>query len=93
VGRALQAQRVAVGAVVRVAGQEQAEAGLQRKLPAYVLYRTAWIDDDGTVLFADDLYGHDARQALLIPAGAALPTPPAQQLAASEASSSAPTSP
>ncbi|GIX46261.1 MAG: peptidoglycan-binding protein [Candidatus Tectimicrobiota bacterium] len=30
-------------------------------LPIYLVYHTAWVDPDGTVHFAPDLYGYDAR--------------------------------
>lgn len=30
-------------------------------LPVYVLYGTAWVDEQGTVQFRPDIYGHDAR--------------------------------
>ncbi|MCR6630660.1 MAG: L,D-transpeptidase family protein [Magnetospirillum sp.] len=34
---------------------------LERPLTVYLMYMTAWADDDGTVHFRDDLYGHDGR--------------------------------
>lgn len=40
---------------------------LERSIPVYIVYQTAWVDDDGTVRFADDIYGHDERQASLLP--------------------------
>jgi murein L,D-transpeptidase YcbB/YkuD len=48
---------------------------LRRPLPIYVVYLTAWVDDDGTVNFRRDLYGRDARMIAAMrakgPAGAA----------------------
>jgi L,D-transpeptidase YcbB len=32
---------------------------LPRPLPLHILYWTAWVDDDGTVQFRKDIYGHD----------------------------------
>ena len=31
----------------------------KKKIPIYILYFTAWVDDDGTVVFNHDVYGHD----------------------------------
>jgi len=41
---------------------------LERHIPVYIVYQTAWVEDDGTVLFAHDVYKHDERQARLLPA-------------------------
>jgi len=35
---------------------------LAQPIPVYLAYQTAWVADDGTVLFTEDLYGHDAAQ-------------------------------
>ncbi len=34
---------------------------LERTVPVYFLYITAWSDDEGVIHFRDDLYGHDRR--------------------------------
>jgi murein L,D-transpeptidase YcbB/YkuD len=34
----------------------------------YIVYETVWVDDDGTVEFREDVYGHDARQERVLPA-------------------------
>ncbi|EIJ41974.1 hypothetical protein BegalDRAFT_1071 [Beggiatoa alba B18LD] len=34
---------------------------LDQPLPVYLLYWTAWIDDEGTMQFRDDIYQHDER--------------------------------
>jgi len=47
---------------------DEKHVALQRKVPVYILYETVWVDADGTVRFAKDLYGHDERQAKLMPA-------------------------
>jgi len=32
---------------------------LQESIPVYILYFTAWVEDDGTIEFRDDIYGRD----------------------------------
>lgn len=44
-------------------GVEEEDVPLDRRLPVYITYLTAWVEDDGTVQFRDDVYGHDARLA------------------------------
>ncbi|MBI2343963.1 MAG: L,D-transpeptidase family protein [Deltaproteobacteria bacterium] len=36
---------------------------LPKKIPVYLLYQTAWVDDTGTVQFRNDIYGYDRRIA------------------------------
>ncbi|HYE57148.1 MAG TPA: hypothetical protein VD948_01535, partial [Rhodothermales bacterium] len=38
----------------------------RRKVPVFLEYLTAWADDDGTVHFREDIYGHDAKLAIEI---------------------------
>jgi len=35
-----------------------------RPLPVHTAYLTAYVDDDGTVKFFDDIYGYDRIQTL-----------------------------
>jgi L,D-transpeptidase YcbB len=45
---------------------------LAEPVPVHIVYQTAWVDDDGTLRFAKDVYDHDARHlALLAPSRAA----------------------
>jgi murein L,D-transpeptidase YcbB/YkuD len=48
-------------------GREQ-QIALKRHIPVYIVYETVWVDDDGTVQFREDVYGHDARQERILPA-------------------------
>ncbi len=58
---------------------EERHVALERKVPVYIVYQTVWVDGDGVVHFATDLYGHDARQlGLTAPAA---PRPPAPRVA------------
>ena len=50
--------------------QKEKTVRLRRPIPVYFLYSTAWVDEEGTLQFRDDLYGRDALVA------AALEAPP-----------------
>lgn len=41
---------------------EEQQVKLPGPIPVHLMYWTARVDDDGTVRFFDDIYGHDARQ-------------------------------
>lgn len=41
-------------------GKDNFQLNLTRPIPVLILYSTAVVDDEGTVHFFDDLYGHDA---------------------------------
>ncbi|HEY3119586.1 MAG TPA: L,D-transpeptidase family protein [Vicinamibacteria bacterium] len=56
-------------------GREQ-HVALKHPIPVYIVYETAWAAPDGAVNFRDDIYGHDAAQAKLLPHAA--PSPAAQ---------------
>jgi L,D-transpeptidase YcbB len=69
------------------AGREQ-QIALKQHIPVYIVYETVWVDDDGTVEFRDDVYGHDAKQEQMLPASpapgirlAAQPSRPAAEAA------------
>ena len=34
---------------------------LKNKIPVYIVYFTAWVSNDGTLNFRDDIYGHDKK--------------------------------
>jgi len=36
---------------------------LNQKIPVYITYFTAWVNDDGSISTFGDVYGHDARMA------------------------------
>src|SRR5690606_15293161 len=33
---------------------------LEKEMPVYIAYMTAWIDEEGDIHFEDDIYGRDA---------------------------------
>jgi murein L,D-transpeptidase YcbB/YkuD len=39
---------------------------LEHPVPVYIVYQTAWVADDGSVRFSEDLYGHDSAQLALL---------------------------
>jgi murein L,D-transpeptidase YcbB/YkuD len=47
------------------AGQER-HVALKHRIPVYIVYATAWVDEAGRLNFRDDLYGHDTRQRALL---------------------------
>ena len=47
------------------------EVGLKRKVPVYIVYLTAWVDDLGLVQFRDDVYEQDRRLRAAIERSAA----------------------
>ncbi|MEX2492288.1 MAG: L,D-transpeptidase family protein [Nitrospirales bacterium] len=45
----------------RIGGAERQEEKLPESVPVYILYQTAWVSQDGTLQFREDLYGHDQK--------------------------------
>ncbi|HVF34854.1 MAG TPA: L,D-transpeptidase family protein [Candidatus Saccharimonadia bacterium] len=54
-----------IGAAMQ-SGREQ-HVALAKDVPVHLVYFTVWADDDGTMRYAEDLYGHDARHAAHVP--------------------------
>ncbi|MGE5515871.1 MAG: L,D-transpeptidase family protein [Bacteroidota bacterium] len=52
---------------------------LEKPLTVYLMYMTAWADEDGTVHFRDDLYGHDGRLKAALKRGRPVPAQMAQE--------------
>jgi len=50
------------------AGHEE-HVALKRRIPVYIVYATAWVDEGGRLNFRDDLYGHDTRQRTMLGLG------------------------
>jgi murein L,D-transpeptidase YcbB/YkuD len=42
---------------------EQKTVTLPKPIPVHILYFTAWVEDDGSLQFRKDVYGHDAKLA------------------------------
>jgi L,D-transpeptidase YcbB len=53
-------------------GQEK-ELPLARPIPVYIVYMTAWAEDDGTIQFRRDLYGRDDQLSNAFETAALLP--------------------
>jgi murein L,D-transpeptidase YcbB/YkuD len=56
---------------------------LERPVPVYIAYFTAWAGDDGRVHFRPDIYRHDAAHEPLLPPAPAPVEPPSMKVAAS----------
>ncbi len=39
------------------------EVAVKKKLPVVITYFTTWVDDEGQLVFREDIYGHDKRMA------------------------------
>lgn len=39
------------------------EVAVKKKIPVVITYFTSWVDDEGQLVFRDDVYGHDKRMA------------------------------
>ena len=42
-------------------GEKPQRVDLEELYPVYIVYRTAWVDDNDEVHFRQDIYGHDQR--------------------------------
>jgi murein L,D-transpeptidase YcbB/YkuD len=50
-------------------GQDNVQVNLAKPIPVLILYGTAVAEEDGSVHFFDDLYGHDAELLALLGKG------------------------
>jgi len=50
-------------------GKEPSQVNLKNAIPVMIIYTTATVDDDGTVRFFEDIYGHDATLQNALAAG------------------------
>jgi L,D-transpeptidase YcbB len=46
-----------------IQGGPDQHIALREKIPVYITYFTAWVNDDGSISTFGDIYGHDARMA------------------------------
>jgi murein L,D-transpeptidase YcbB/YkuD len=45
----------------RIDSGESTTVRLKRKLPVHLVYFTAWPNDEGRIVYYDDIYSRDAR--------------------------------
>ncbi|MGB5949519.1 MAG: L,D-transpeptidase family protein [Parvibaculum sp.] len=50
-----------------IADGEHTDVALARPMPIYMIYLTAWVGEDGTVNFRDDVYGRDGKLSASFP--------------------------
>ncbi len=46
-----------------ISERQEKHVSLKQTLPVYLVYFTAWVDDEGNAHFRDDIYGHDKKLA------------------------------
>jgi murein L,D-transpeptidase YcbB/YkuD len=51
------------GVLAAIGEGETRRVDLAEPVAVHLIYRTAWVDEDGTVQFRRDVYGRDARLA------------------------------
>lgn len=49
-----------------IATGEEQSVTLAKPLPVHIVYWTAWVENDGSLHFADDVYGHDKTQTVAL---------------------------
>jgi L,D-transpeptidase YcbB len=50
-------------------GSDNVTVSLARRVPVFILYGTALVDENNNVHFYDDIYGHDRALALALAKG------------------------
>jgi murein L,D-transpeptidase YcbB/YkuD len=58
-----------------IAGGADQHVALRQKIPVYITYFTAWVNENGALSTFSDLYGHDARMASALRLGGPPPPP------------------
>ncbi|MEJ7827519.1 MAG: L,D-transpeptidase family protein, partial [Segetibacter sp.] len=53
------------------------EVAVKKKLPVVITYFTTWVNDEGQLVFREDIYGHDKKMADRMFTSAASPASPA----------------
>jgi murein L,D-transpeptidase YcbB/YkuD len=54
-------------------GKEPMQVNLPREIPVFILYGTAWVEENGEVHFFGDVYGHDAQMESALAKGQPYP--------------------
>ncbi|HET7116159.1 MAG TPA: L,D-transpeptidase family protein [Hanamia sp.] len=51
---------------IMIHGGKNTWVKLKHKIPIYIVYFTAWVTQDGTLNFRNDIYGHDAKMGKMM---------------------------
>ena len=53
--------KISSATLKKLIGGPETQVNLTHHVPVHITYFTAWVDDDGSLVLRDDLYGHDKR--------------------------------
>ena len=53
--------KVSLAGIQRLLGSQERWINLDTRIPVHITYFSAWANDGGEIVYANDIYGHDER--------------------------------